>query len=69
MASLPAADAMRSFWEGVDGGFAHIDYTSPNHHSEAALVQRWRTQWLDAWSVHFGRNWLQKDELGGAVPS
>jgi hypothetical protein len=59
-----AADAMRSFWEGVDGDFAHINYSAPNHQSEAALIQRWRTQWLDAWSVQFGRNWLQKQRVG-----
>ena len=64
MASLPGAGAVRSFWESVDGGFAHIDYASPNHHSEAALIQRWRTQWLDTWSVQFGRNWLQGQRVG-----
>jgi hypothetical protein len=59
-----AANAMRSFWEGVDGGFAHIDYTWPSHVSEAAMFQRWRTQWLDAWSAQFGRNWLQRQRVG-----
>ena len=59
-----AATAMRSFWETVNGGFAHIDYKAPNHHSEAAVIQRWRTQWLDAWLAQLGGHWLRGRRVG-----